>query len=188
VASEGGVLDSPAELALGLVTGLAFGFLLQKGRAAKHDVVVGQLLLRDWTLAKILATAIAVGAVGVWAMVALGWVTVQPVPAQLGGVLVGAVTFGVGLAILGYCPATTIVAVGEGKQDARVGLAGMVAGGFLHVVAHDAVAPAQRAIADLGPITWPDLTRSSPWHWIAGVVAIALALYTATQLRLRRRA
>lgn len=180
------MLDSPAELVLGLVTGLGFGFLLQKGRASKHDVVVGQLLLRDWTVMKILATAIAVGAVGIWGMVALGWATVDPVPAQLGGVLVGAVIFGVGLAVLGYCPATTVVAVGEGKQDARVGLAGMFAGGFLYVVAHDAIGPARRAIADLGPITWPDLTRSSPWQWIAGVIAIALALYTVTQIRLRR--
>ena len=59
------MFDSPSKLLLGLVTGVAFGFLLQKGQVTKFRVIVGQLLLRDWTVAKIMGTAVAVGAIGV---------------------------------------------------------------------------------------------------------------------------
>ncbi|MGK2904831.1 MAG: YeeE/YedE family protein, partial [Desulfuromonadales bacterium] len=34
--------------------GLAFGFLLQKGGVGKYNVLIGQLLLQDWTVAKIM--------------------------------------------------------------------------------------------------------------------------------------
>lgn len=174
------------ELVLGLLTGVLFGFLLQKGRASRHDVVVGQFLFREWTLAKIFATAIAVGAVGVWGLATLGVTAIRPEPAQLVGLLVGAVLFGVGMIVLGYCPGTAIAAAGEGKRDARVGIAGMAFGAFVFVVTHDVVVPLQRAIADLGPVTWPGVTRSSPWPWIGGVGTLALVLYAVTRIRLRR--
>lgn len=175
-----------AELALGLGTGIAFGFLLQKGRASRHEVVVGQFLLRDFTLLKIFATAIAVGAVGVWAMATAGLTTVAPAPAELARLLAGGVVFGIGLVVLGYGPGGALAAAGEGKRDGRVGVAGMVFGGFVYVVTHDVVVPALETLADLGPITWPSLTRSSPWLWVAGVGLVASAIYAGTRARLRR--
>lgn len=64
------MFDTPLKLALGLGTGVVFGFLLQKAQVAKYRVILGQLLLRDWTVAKTMLTAVAVGAVGVYALVA----------------------------------------------------------------------------------------------------------------------
>ena len=61
------MFDPAWKLLLGLFTGILFGFLLQKGRAAKFHVIVGQMLLKDWTVLKIMLTAIAVGAIGVYA-------------------------------------------------------------------------------------------------------------------------
>jgi hypothetical protein len=43
-------VESPVNLALGLLTGIAFGFLLQKGRVAKYQTILGQLLLKDWSV------------------------------------------------------------------------------------------------------------------------------------------
>ncbi len=34
----------------GLAFGIVFGFLLQKGGATKYDVIIGQLLLTDFTV------------------------------------------------------------------------------------------------------------------------------------------
>ena len=81
------MFDHPTKLLLGLVTGIAFGFLLQKGRVAKFHVIMGQFLLRDWTVVKIMATAVAVGAVGVWFLVQTGVATLHVKPAQFGGVI-----------------------------------------------------------------------------------------------------
>src|SRR5688500_12055678 len=96
-------VESDARLALGLITGIAFGFLLQKGRVAKYQTILGQLLLKDWTVLKIMATAIVTGAAGVYALVAAGAADLDIWPFQVGGVVLGAVLFGIGLALIGYC-------------------------------------------------------------------------------------
>jgi len=57
------MFESPGQLALGLLTGFAFGFLLQKGRVARYQTILGQLLLKDWTVLKVMLTAIVVGSV-----------------------------------------------------------------------------------------------------------------------------
>src|SRR5436305_9459874 len=95
-----------SELLLGLATGLAFGFLLQKGRVAKYQTILAQLLLKDWTVVKIMMTAVVVGSVGVYTLVALGAARLDIWPFQIGAALLGAVLFGVCLALFGYCPAT----------------------------------------------------------------------------------
>ena len=38
----------------GLIFGILFGFFLQKGGATKYDVIIGQLLLSDFTVLKIM--------------------------------------------------------------------------------------------------------------------------------------
>ena len=59
------MFESPDQLLLGLLTGIAFGFLLQKGRVAKYQTILAQLLLKDWTVLKIMMTAVVVGSIGV---------------------------------------------------------------------------------------------------------------------------
>ena len=67
-----------APLLWGLAFGIAFGFLLQKGGATKYDVIVGQLLLTDFTVLKIMLSAVLIGMIGIYAMKALGWVELYP--------------------------------------------------------------------------------------------------------------
>ena len=42
----------------GLAAGVLFGFLLQKGGLTGYDVLIGQLLLSDFTVAKVMITAV----------------------------------------------------------------------------------------------------------------------------------
>ena len=90
------MFDSPDKLLLGLATGVAFGFLLQKGRVAKFPVILGQFLLKDWTVVKVMGTAVVVGSAGVFALVAAGHASLHVKPLLLGGVLLGGLLFGVG--------------------------------------------------------------------------------------------
>lgn len=180
------MFESPGRLALGLVTGLVFGILLQKGRVAKHRVIVGQLLLRDFTVLKIMLTAIAVGAVGFWTLVGLGATPVDVKPAQLGGVLIGAVLFGAGLAVLGYCPGTTVAAVGEGRRDALAGLAGMLAGALVFVGGFSVFKGARTASVNWGELTVPGATEVSPAVWVLALGAIVTAAYVLPRLWRRR--
>jgi hypothetical protein len=49
------------QLSIGLLTGILFGFLLQKGGVTKYDVIIGQLLLTDFTVVKIMLSAVITG-------------------------------------------------------------------------------------------------------------------------------
>ncbi len=49
------------QLSIGLLTGILFGFLLQKGGVTRYDVIIGQLLLTDFTVVKIMLSAVVTG-------------------------------------------------------------------------------------------------------------------------------
>lgn len=170
------MFESPGKLALGLVSGLIFGFLLQKGGVAKFRVIVGQFLLKDWTVVKVMMTAVAVGAVGVWAMVGMGMASLHIKPAAFGGVIAGAVLFGCGMAIFGYCPGTGVAACGEGRRDAMVGVLGMLCGALAYVISFPALQGLIKGFGDWGKLTLPQLTGVSPWLFVAGLAIAAVLL------------
>ncbi len=168
------MFDSPAKLLLGLVSGIAFGFLLQKGGVAKFRVIVGQFLLRDWTVVKVMLSAVAVGAIGVWAMLALGLTRLHIQPAAFGGIIAGGLLFGCGMAIFGYCPGTSVAACGEGRRDAMVGVVGMLAGALVYVIGFPVWRGLISGFGDWGKVTLVDLTGLSPWLFIGALVVATL--------------
>ena len=169
------MFDPLWKLALGLLTGIAFGFLLQKGRAAKYHVIMGQLLRTDWTVVKIMGTAVVVGAIGVHALVGAGWASYHVKHAHLGGVIGGAILFGIGIAILGLCPGTTVAALGEGRRDALAGVLGLFAGATAFVLAKPAIEGLIEA-GDLGKLTLFGWAGTSPWPWVGALVVAWIAV------------
>ena len=53
------------QLVIGFCLGIVFGFLLQKGGVTRYDVILGQLLLTDFTVVKVMLSAVVVGKIGV---------------------------------------------------------------------------------------------------------------------------
>jgi uncharacterized membrane protein YedE/YeeE len=121
-------VTGPALLPLGIVFGFAFGWLLQRARIADTNVIIAQLRLRDYTLFKVMLTAIIVGGVGIFFLHSGGLAAYHVKPANLAAVAVGAVLFGVGMALYGYCPGTGLAAIGTGSVHALIGAIGMIAG------------------------------------------------------------
>lgn len=163
-------------LFLGLFTGLLFGFLLQKGRVAKHDVIVNAFLLKDFTAAKIMGTAGAVGAVGFYTFSQLGFIEAQIKPAELGGIITGGVLFGIGIVLYGYCPGTGVAAVGEGHKDTAVGMIGMLGGALFYILTFPILQSLRSAFPDLGKATLFSVTNSAPWIWVTGFALLLLIL------------
>jgi hypothetical protein len=164
-------------LLLGLLTGFLFGFLLQKGRVSKAAVIRRQFTFQDFTMMRVMLTAVLVGGAGVYALRALGLATLHPKPAQLAAVPLGGLILGVGLVVLGYCPGTCLAAAGEGKRNAWFGVLGMMLG----VVVFAAVFPALKAgllsWRNLGPVTLPELTGIPAAAWFALLAAGCLFLF-----------
>ena len=154
-----GKSDSPRQLALGLLFGVVFGYLLQKGGVAKYEVLLGQFLLTDFTVMKIMLTAIVVGMVGIFAMRALGLVKLYVKPTRYASNVVGGLLFGVGMGVLGYCPGTGAAALGQGNFDAIAGIIGLMAGSYLFAETSDRVAGTIDKIGNRGKIMLPDLIR-----------------------------
>lgn len=184
------MFDPAWKLALGLVTGIVFGILLQKGGVAKFRVIVGQFLLRDWTVARVMGTAVVVGAIGIYALLPTEAVALHIKPLVWAGIAVGGVCFGVGMALFGYCPGTSVAACGEGRRDAMVGVVGMLFGAATYVGFYPALAEFAKSWGDAGKITLPEWTAISPWWWVGGLAvaaAIGLALLPSDRpARLKR--
>lgn len=167
---------NPQSLWAGIVTGLVFGFLLQRAHVTRADTIIGQFLLRDFTVIKVMLTAMIVGGVGVYAMLQLGMIEGLHVKgANLLVNTLGGVIFGLGMATLGYCPGTAIAAIGDGSKDAGWGALGMIAGAALYAEAYPWVKSTLTPIGDLGKVTLVSATHLSPW-WFFVALAIAASV------------
>ena len=113
-----------AQIVLGLLFGIMFGFLLQKGGVTDYNVITGQLLLTDFTVLKLMLSAVIVGMIGFHLLKHFGHVQSHAAEGSIGSNVIGGLIFGVGFALLGYCPGTVAGAVGTGALDALFG--GMV--------------------------------------------------------------
>ena len=149
--------DSPRQLALGFMFGIVFGFLLQKGGVAKYEVLLGQFFLTDFTVIKIMLTAITVGMVGIFSMRAIGLVKLHVKPTRYASNIAGGLLFGIGMGLLGYCPGTGAAALGQGNYDAMAGLAGLMAGSYLFAETSDFLSATIQKIGNRGKIMLPDL-------------------------------
>lgn len=164
-------------LLLGALTGLVFGFLLQKGKVTRYETIVGQFLLKDFTVLKVMLTAMAVGAVGIYGMLELGMIEgLQIKAAHVVNALAGGAIFGVGMAVLGYCPGTGIAAIGDGAKDAIPGVVGMLVGAAIYAETSGWVSQTLTPIGDLGKVSFADVTGLSPWLFVGLLVVAALAV------------
>lgn len=167
-----------ASIGTAIVFGLAFGFLLQKGGVAKYNVLIGQLLLQDFTVVKIMLTAIVVGMLGVWTLHGLGKVKLHLQPTRLGAQAIGGLIFGAGFALIAYCPGTGAAALGQGSWDVLFGFAGLIAGSYLYAELSAWLAGTVGKWGECGKITLPDLLRAKRVPFaIATAVVLAAGLF-----------
>lgn len=163
----------------GLIFGIIFGFLLQKGGVTKYDVIVGQLLLQDFTVLKVMLSAVITGMIGIYGMKTFGWVELHPKTGSVGMSLIGGLIFGVGFAILGYCPGTIAGAVGNGYLDALVGgVIGILLGAGLYASIYPRIKEGILKKGNFGNITFPELFKVNDWVVIIPIcILLALFLY-----------
>lgn len=172
-----------AALPFGLLFGFAFGWLLQRGRVANANVIINQFRLRDFTVIKVMATAIIVGGIGVVLLHQGGFAAYHIKPANLLGVGLGALLFGIGMAISGYCPGTGLAAVGTGSIHALATILGMVLGAILYAFSFDWIKAHILSIAALGPVRLPEATGIPDLVWFALLIVLAVGLFRWAERR-----
>ena len=171
--------DKKIQYGVGLLLGFLFGFLLQKGGVCEYEIILRQLLLEDFTVIKVILTAIVTGMLGVYAMREAGWVVLHKKEGSLGATVPGPLLFGVSFALLGYCPGSTSVgAVGHGALDALVGgVIGIIIGSALYAAVFPSLQKNLLHLGYFGDKTLIDiLPLTNPWLVIIPVTAVMIAV------------
>lgn len=161
---------------LALIFGFCFGFLLQKGGVCYYDVILRQLLLQDFTVVKVMLSAVMTGMIGIYAMRQAGWVRLHKKSGSLGTSIPGPLIFGIGFALLGYCPGTAIGAVAHGAGDALIGGAvGIAVGAGLYAAVYPRLKNRLLGVGDFGDRTLMDVFHvRNPWLVIVPVLLLLL--------------
>ncbi len=115
-----------------LLLGALFGATLQYAKLNRFNVISGLARRENFAVAKAIILSIGVGAVLITSEIALGMASYHVKPFIIGGIILGGLIFGSGMAILGYCPGTLAISLGEGSLDALVGIFGGLLAGFIY--------------------------------------------------------
>lgn len=165
--------------------GFLFGFLLHRGGVTDFNVIVNFFRLRDFTVLKVMLTAIVVGGVGIGVLHGQDLAQFHIKPAALLAVGLGAALFGVGMVVYGYCPGTGLAAIATGQLDALAGFFGMLVGGIAYALSFDWVAANILPVANYGKLRIPEWLGAPEWACYAalGVAAVACFVWVERQER-----
>lgn len=165
------------QLCLGLLIGIMFGFLLQKGGVTNYDVLIGQLLLKDFTVVKIMLSAVVTGMIGVYLLKVLKVARLHLKSGSFGQNVIGGLIFGIGFGLLGYCPGTVAGAAGQGSLDALFGgIVGMLIGAGLFAAMFPKLQKKILKVGYFGELSLPQLLNVNAWFVIIIVCAAIIAL------------
>lgn len=170
---------------LALPLGIIFGVLLHRGGVANYNVIVNQFRFRDFTVLKVMLTAIIVGGIGVLILKTSGHAQYHIKPANMLGVVLGATLFGVGMVLYGYCPGTGVAAMATGSLHAMVGFGGMLVGGVLYALSFTWVETHIQSVAALGKVRLPEITGVPDWGWFAILIAIAGVVFWLVETKFK---
>ena len=164
-----------------LILGFLFGLILQRGRLNAFNTIGGFAMLEDLTIAKALLVALGIGSILLSLEIWLGLAAFHVKPFLLGGVILGGLIFGAGMAILGYCPGTLAVSLGEGAVDALVGIVGGLFGGWVFTLVLPGIKPILGP--NWGKISIGSLLGGSPAvNFVASLVYGGVLIYFAFYL------
>jgi len=178
---------STGALAIAVGLGIAFGWTLERAGLGSARVIAGQFYGRDFTVFKVMFSALLTAMLGVFWLGRLGLLDIARLdlpPTVPLAQLVGGLVFGVGFLLAGLCPGTSCVAAASGRLDGMLVVAGMFSGVLASGFAIDALAPVYDRAASA--LTLPELLHLPYGVVVALVVAAALAGFAGAE-RLERR-
>ncbi len=129
--TETGWLGPTGALLAAPAIGFVFGWFLERGGLGSAPKLAGQFYLTDFTVFKVMFSALLTAMLGAFWLDRLGVLQLELVylpetfalPQAIGGAL-----FGVGFLIAGLCPGTSCVAAATGRRDGLGVIAGMLLG------------------------------------------------------------
>jgi len=184
-----GLFGDQAGLVVAFAIGIGFGFFLERAGFGSARKLIAQFYLDDLAVFKVMFTAIVTALLGVTYLAWLGWLDlslVYLVPTYWVPQLVGGLVLGVGFAVGGYCPGTSVAAVATGRLDGLAFALGVGGGTLLFAELFGSLQGLYTAGA-MGSLTLPEALHL-PWGVVVfAVVAMALVAFRGAEWIERRR-
>ena len=162
---------------LGLITGILFGFLLQKGRVLRFDKQVGAMLFKDMTIFKFMLSAILVGMIGILILADMEIIKLSHKSMNVGALIIGGSLFGAGWAIMGFCPGTSIGALGEGRWHAIFAIIGMITGAAIYAKLYPFIKETILSWKDFGKIGIANSLGISHWFIVPLFIVMVIFMF-----------
>lgn len=176
-------------LLLGLVTGVAFGYILYRAGVSRCGCIFDALNLLNLKAVKLMLTAVATGSLIVYPLAALGLVEVGGKTLYVLGVLAGGAIFGAGFALAGYCPGTALASLGAGRKDAIPTIVGGLFGALAYSLVYEKIEPWLIQPLNFGRHSLPQVLGVNPT--VLGIVFAGLLIavvYFVNRWELQRAA
>jgi uncharacterized membrane protein YedE/YeeE len=167
---------------LGLLSGIAFGFVIQRAGATNANKMTRSHLMIDADIPRFMLMAVAISAVGLLGLQVSGVGRVQILPTSLVATGIAGVLFGIGWGLCGYCPGTTWAAAGEGRLDAIFALIGGLAGTAVFAHLHEILVPLLYTPTNVGQITLTDWVNRKSLAVALLLVAFSACIWVISML------
>ncbi len=177
-------LDFVVVVIPGLLVGIIFGFVLQRGRFCMNSAFRDIILLKQYSLLKAVIVAIVVQMVAFHVMDFLGIITLNPKPLAWAGNILGGFIFGIGMALAAGCASGTTYRVGEGMVGSLVALLGLSIGalttgaGLLLPVKNEIRSATTIAADDGSALTLGNMLGSGMADLLTWLIVIVVAALT----------
>jgi hypothetical protein len=175
----GEVFGYEAGLVVGVLVGIAFGFVLERSGFGQAPVLAAQFYASDNRVLKVMFTAIVTALLGMTVLAGVGLLdlsALQVPDSVLIAQVVGGLLLGVGFIVSGYCPGTSVVAAASGNIDGWITILGVSVGGLVFGVFYPYV-DGLYDMGQLGVLRFPDLLGIPQAILAAGVTAMAIGAF-----------
>lgn len=166
-------------LAAAFAIGIAFGWTLERAGLAQANKLANQFYLVDFTVIKVMFSAILTAALGAFVLDRVGLLDLSRVsvpPTYILPQIAGGLIFGVGFVAAGLCPGTSCVAAASGRLDGIAVMLGLFAGASIVGLAFGPLVRFYESTAR-GTFTLPQWLGVSPAAVLILLTCIVLAVF-----------
>ena len=164
----------------GLIVGVLFGFVLQRGRFCMNSAFRDIILLKEFKLAKAVVIALITLMIGFAIFALAGVIDLAPKPLKIWGAVVGGLVFGIGMVLAAGCASGTTYRVGEGMIGSLVAGFGLTLGALMTAfgVLSDAKVFLQQTVIGTQLTLFGEFGALTPiFMLILGIVGAVLTFY-----------
>jgi uncharacterized membrane protein YedE/YeeE len=178
-----GYFGDEASFIIAFITGIGFGFFLEKAGFGSGVKLAAQFYFKDLTVFKVMFTAIVTAMLGIFFLGTFGVMDISMVyttdtymvPQVLGGLILG-----LGFVVGGYCPGTSVVSCSTGRIDAIFYVIGVFGGIFVYGEIYPLISSFANS-SHMGRITIPEYFNISYGIIVFLVVLMALGGFAGAE-------